>query len=175
MQWYVYLITVAALGFLWKIAAELVSEPISHAFCLRRQTLTQMALFRNIALPRPRELAITSQEIRQYDQAVENLRNAQQAFAELGSRFLALSESHPAIQALTVTLGLDMTQVGHALVDLAHAYASARIDKGEVRHRINKALQATDTALKITRRSRDALTGIRLEPIYLHNTVPQRR
>jgi hypothetical protein len=175
MQWYVYLITVAALIFLWKIAAELVSGPISRAFYLRRETLAQIAFFRNIALPMPRELAVTSQEIREYEQAVQTLRSAERRFADLGSRFLALSESHPAIQVLTVTLGLDMTRVGHALIDLAHAYASAGTDSGKVRHRINKAVRATDTALKITRRSRDALTRIRLEPIYLRNTVPQRR
>ena len=176
MQWYIYLISSAAALFLWKIAAELVAEPIHTAFALRRKTLAQIASFQYMSLPRPRELAVSLHEIRQYDHAVRTLRGAERVFADLGTRFLALSDDHPGVQNLLLACGLDMVRAGRDLLTLSTVYASIKIDSGEARHRINQALQAVDTALKVApRHSPDALTKIRLEPIYPSSAKPQYR
>jgi hypothetical protein len=118
-------------------------------------------------LPKQRELAISSQDIRAYDQAVSILRSAERIFADLGARFLALSESEPAVRALAL-LGLDMMEAGHALIDLSIVYATAKTDSVRLRHDIERALQAADAALARCRGpSHHDLTRIRLEPIYL--------
>ena len=176
MQWYIYLISAAAALFLWKIVADLISGPIHTVFALRRKALARITRLRQTSLPRPRELAITSQEIRQYDHAVQSLRGAEQAFADLGTRFLALGENHPAVRSLLVVCGLDMISVGQELLNLSTTYASIKIESGEARHRINQAFQAVDIALKVApRHSADALMTIRLEPIYPGSAAPQCR
>jgi hypothetical protein len=55
-----------------------------------------MRVLGNISLPKPRETAVSSREIREYDQAVRNVRQAQRIFRDLGSRMLAFGENEPA-------------------------------------------------------------------------------
>jgi len=167
VQWYVYLISIPAAVVLGQAALAFISRPIRMAFCLRREALQRMLLFRGMPLPKRRELAISSQDIRAYDQAVTILRCAERTFADLGARFLALSESEPAVRSLAL-LGLDMVEAGHALIDLSIVYATAKTDSARLRHDIDRALLAADAALATSRGpSRHDLTRIRLEPIYL--------
>lgn len=167
MHWYVYLVTIAAIVFLSKVAIELLCRPIRTVLRLRREALTRMLAYRNISTPRPRELAVTSREIREYDEAVRRLRNAQRIFADLGARFLALGESEPAIRTLVVFFGLDIVLAGHELMNLSRVCAKATSDH-TLHHEIENALGATDAALKTSPRpSHNALTRIKLEPIYL--------
>jgi hypothetical protein len=176
MQWYIYLITIAATTFLARLAAGLLSGPIRTAFYLRRESLAWIASFRNMSLPRPRELAITSQEIRDYDRAIQNLRNAQYIFADLGARFLAFGESEPTIGNLMMMFGLDMNRAGEELISLSQAYAATRTDTSEGRHEIEEALRSANIALKVYRHhSNDELTKIRLEPIVLRDVASLRR
>jgi hypothetical protein len=173
MQWYIYLVTIAATTFLARFAAGLLSGPIKTAFYLRRESLARVASFRNMSLPRPRELAITSQEIRDYDRAIQNLRNAQHIFADLGARFLAFSESEPTISNLMMMFGLDTERAGEELIGLSQVYATTRIDTSEGRYEIEEALRSTNIALRVSRcHSGDELTRIRLEPIYLRDAAP---
>src|SRR5262245_36743012 len=100
MQWYVYLIAIAAILFLGYAAVELVSRPIRSLLRLRREALEQMAFFERISLPKARELAISSQAIQAYDLAVRNVREAHCSFHGLGTQLLALGESEPTIRIL---------------------------------------------------------------------------
>lgn len=172
MQWYVYLITITAAAFLAQVAVELFSTPIREIVRLRRTALERILFFRGISLPRPRELAVSSREIRAYDQAVRNLREAQRSFADLGTQFFALAESDPAIRFLMVLFGLDLLQAGHELIKLSDVYAAATIDSEELRRAIERALEATSTALAASRsHSGNDLTKIRLEPMYLRKAL----
>jgi hypothetical protein len=176
MQWYLYLITIAATVFLLKVAVELVSRPIQIVFRLRRDALAPLLYCRNIRPPGPRELAVSSLEIRRYDQTVGNLRNAQRIFADLGARFLALGESEPTVRALMTLFGLDIVMAGQELTHLSQVYAAARSDSDEFRREIDEAVLAINAALALSRyHSRDALTKIRLEPMCLRTATYPRR
>jgi hypothetical protein len=165
MQWYVYLITIPAAALLAQVAVELAGRPLRTVFRLRRKALERILSFRNISLPIPREFAISSRQIREYDQAVSNLRAAQRIFGDLGAQFLALGESEPTIRILVALFGLDMVRAGHELINLAEAYATAAADS---RLAIERALQATSTALAVSRRlSGNDLIKIRPEPMNL--------
>jgi hypothetical protein len=167
VQWYVYLISIPAAVVLGQAALAFISRPIRTAFCLRREALERMLLFRGMSLPKRRDLAISSQDIRAYDQAVRILQSAERTFADLGARFLALSESEPAVRSLTL-LGLDMVEAGDALINLSNVYATAKIDSAQLRHEIDRALQAAKAALATSRgSSHHDLIKIRLEPMYL--------
>ena len=175
MQWYVYLITIAASAFLWKVAVELIVRPVQSVFRLRREALARMLSFRNMTLPRPRETAITSREIREYDQAVRNVRSAQHTLADLGARCLALSESEPSIRTLMALFGFDIVQAGHELINLSLVYATAGCHR-EFHHQIGAAFAATNAALAASRcHSHNGLIKIRLEPMYLGNVRRPRR
>jgi hypothetical protein len=168
MQWYVYLITIPAAAFLAQVATELVGRPVRTVFRLRRKALERMRSFRNISLPIPRELAISSRQIREYDQAVRNLRAAQRTFSDLGAQLLAFGESEPTVRILVALFGLDMDRAGHELINLSEAYATATGDSDEFRHAIERAFRATRAALAASHRpSRDALIKIRPEPMNL--------
>ena len=168
MQWYVYLIAIAAVVFLGHAAVELVSRPVRSLLRLRRNALERMAFFARIPLPGARELAISSQAIQAYDLAVRNVREAHCTFQDLGTQLLALGESEPTIRILMNFFGLNVVQAGHALINLSHVYAMARIESDESRRAIGQALRATSMALgAFRRRSRDGLINIRLEPMHL--------
>jgi hypothetical protein len=177
MQWYVYLITIPAAAFLAQVAVELAGRPLQTVFRLRRTALERMLSFRNISLPIPRELAISSRQIREYDQAVRNLRAAQRTFGDLGAQFLALGESEPTIRILVALFGLDMVRAGHELIHLSEVYATATPDSDQLRHAIERALQRTSAALAVARRlSGNDLIKIRPEPMNLPEAAypPQR-
>jgi hypothetical protein len=171
MQWFIYLITIPAAAFLAQIAVELVSRPVRKMVRLRRKTLERMRSFQNVSLPRPRELAISSREIREYDRAVRNVRAARHAFRDLGAQLLAFSESEPTIRMVMAAFGVDIALAGHELIKLSEIYASAKTDSDNLRREIERTFRATRAALAATRRpSRDALIRIRLEPMVLRNT-----
>ena len=66
--------------------------------------------------------------------------------------------------------GLDVLLAGHELINLADAYAAAKIDSDEHRRAIKEAHQATTAALAASRRlSGDGLISIRLEPMNLRD------
>jgi len=78
---------------LGQLALAFINRPVANALSLRYKALERMHFFKSMSLPKPRELAISSRDIRAYDQAVRNQREAQQTFADLGAQLLALSES----------------------------------------------------------------------------------
>jgi hypothetical protein len=169
MHWYVYPLAAFAIVFLGHFLADQVGQPIRSVLRLRRMALERIALFRNAALPRPRELATTSQAIHEHDRAVRNLRGALVAFHDLGTRLLAIGESEPAVRILMSLLGFNVVRAGRALIALSRTCAMAGIDSDENRRAIGRALHATRIALRAFRpRSHDELFNIRLEPMYLH-------
>jgi hypothetical protein len=175
MQWYVYLITISAVLFLGRVTLELIGRPIQTILRLRHVALERMLVFRNMQLPGPRELAVSSLDIRKYDEASRNVRQAGRTFAELGVQLLAFGESEPTLCILMVVCGLDVLLAGHELINLADAYAAAKIDSDEHRRAIKAAHQATTTALAGSRRlSGDGLISIRLEPMNLRDAAPSR-
>lgn len=172
MQWYIDLITITVAIFLARLGAGLISGPIREAFYLRRESLARIAVFRDMPLPKPRELATTSQDIRDYHRAVQNLRNIERVFADLGARFLALSENEPTIRDLMKVAGLDTVLAGNELINLSQVYASVTTDSGEARDEIANSLRSTGAALRASRRgSRDGLIKIRLEPMRLRDAA----
>jgi len=173
MQWYVYLITISAVLFLGRVTVELIGRPIRTILRLRQVALERMLAFRNMQLPGPRELAVSSLEIRKHDQDLRNVRQAGRTFAALGVRLLAFGESEPTLCILLALCGLDVRRAGHELINLADAYAVAKIDSDEHRRAIKQAHQATTTALAGSRRlSGDGLISIRLEPMNLRDAAP---
>lgn len=169
MHWYVYPLAAFAIVFLGHFLVDQIGQPIRSVLRLRRMALERMALFRNVALPRPRELATTSQAIHEHELAVRNLHGALVAFHNLGTRLLGIGESEPAVRVLMSLLGFNVVQAGRALVALSRTCAMAGIDSEENRRAIGRALHATRIALRAFRpRSQDELCNIRLEPMYLH-------
>jgi hypothetical protein len=169
MHWYVYPLAAFACVFLGHFIVDQVGQPIRNVLRLRRMALERIALFRNTALPIPRELATTSQAIHEHDRAVRNLRGALIAFHDLGTRLLAIGESEPAVRILMSLLGFNVVRAGRALIALSRTCAIAGIDSDENRRAIGWALHATQIVLRAFRpRSRDELFNIRLEPMYLH-------
>ena len=176
MQWYVYLITIPTAAFLVQIAVDLVGRPIRKIVRLRRTALERMLSFRNISLPRPRELAISSRQIREYDHAVKNVRAAQRTFRDLGARLLAFSENEPAIRKVMASLGMNIAQAGHELINLSEIYSLAKTDSDELRRDIENAFRAIGAALAASRHSsRDDLIKIRPEPMYLRDVASPRK
>jgi hypothetical protein len=176
MHWYVYPLAAFASVFLGHLLIDLVGQPIRSALRLRHMALTRMALFRKTPLPKPRELATTSQAIHEHDRAVRNLRGALVAFHDLGTRLLAIGESEPAVRILMSLLGFNVVRAGRALIALSRTCAMAGIDSDENRRAIGWALQATRIAIGAFRpRSNDELCNIRLEPMYLHEASNRSR
>ncbi|WP_298254877.1 hypothetical protein [Bradyrhizobium sp.] len=175
MQWYVCLITIPAAFFIGQVIVELIGRQTRTILQLRNRALERMLAFRNLQLPGPRELAVSSREIRCYDEAVRNVRHAQGTFAELGAQLLAFAESEPTIRALMALCGLDIVLAGHELIKLSEIYAAAKIDSDELRRAIEGVRQATLTALAASRQlSGNGLIKIRLEPMGLRNAASSR-
>jgi hypothetical protein len=176
MWWYVYLITIPAVAFLSQIAVELIGRPIRTVLSLRHQSLERMLAFRDLSLPRPREAAVSSRQIREHDQAVRNVREAQRTLDDLGTKLLAFSESEPTVCGLMALCGLDIVSAGYELIHLSRVYATAKIDSDELRHSIETAHHAIGRALAVSRRpSSDDLIKIRLEPMYLRGSRHRQR
>src|SRR5262249_44596694 len=116
--------------------------------------------------------------IQAYDLSVRNVREAHCTFHDLGAQLLALGESEPAVRILMNFFGLNVALAGHALINLSHVYAMARIESEQNRRAIGQALRATSIALGAFRRcSRNQLTNIRVEPMHLREAgyPPNRR
>lgn len=168
MQWYVYLVTIAAAAFLSQVAVELVKRPVLAILRLRRIALGRMLAFSKISLPKPRELAISSLEIREYDRAVRNAKGAQRIFRDLGIRLLLLSETEAAIRAMMRLFGLDIERAGRELIHLSELYATAFIDREALRREIAKSVLGTCAALAAYRgRPLDNLVKLQVEPMNL--------
>lgn len=177
MQWYVYLIMIPAIFFLGQVAVELFGQPFQTIWRLRQQALERLLAFRDIKLPRPRETAVSSREIREHDWATQNTRAAQLTFADLGAQLIAFREAEPTIGGLMALCGFDVAAAGRALLDLSQAYAAVRSNSEEAHDAIEAARHAANCALTVSRwRSAGSeLTKIRLEPIYLHAPSPRQR
>jgi len=168
MQWYVYLVTVSAVAFWGQIAAELISRPIRTILRLRRRALEWMLAFCKTSLPIPRELAMSSLQIREYNQAVRNVTEAQRIFRDLGVQLLAISESEPAVRTVMGLIGLNIDRAGQQLIGLSEVYAKATTDSEELRREIATAILDTRSALAVScNRSRNNLMKVRVEPMNL--------
>jgi hypothetical protein len=146
MQWYVYLITISATTVLGWLVFELLGRPIRAFFGLRRRILERMLVLGNISLPKPRETAVSSREIREYNQAVRNVREAQRSFRNLGFRLLAFCENEPATRNALGLMGLNLVAAGSGLIKLSEAYSRPDADRAGLRNQIEKALRVTDAA-----------------------------
>jgi hypothetical protein len=146
MQWYVYLTTIAATVVLGLFGYELLGRPIRTFFALRRKILAQMLVLKKIPLPKPRETADSSREIREYNQAVRNAREAQRIFRNLGFRLLALAENEPVTRNALGLLGWNLVTAGSGLIKLAEAYSRFDIDRAGLRNQIENALRVTHAA-----------------------------
>lgn len=170
VQWYVYPLATFAAVFLGLLCFEMFGRPLRIVLSLRHRALERMISFETIALPRPREFAVSSQAIHAYDLAVRNVREAQDAFHDLGSQFLALSESEPQFWIVLRFFGFNIALAGHALKNLSQAYAKAMPDSDEAHRMIDQARGAARTVLMACRRqSRDSLIKFELGPMYLRD------
>lgn len=171
MQWYVYLITISATAVLGWFAFELLGRPIRAFFELRRKVLEQMLVLGNISLPKPRETAVSSREIHEYDQALRSAREAQRIFRDLGSQLLAFGENEPAARNVAGAMGLNPVAAGSGLIELSAAYSSRNTDRAGLRNQIEKALRLTDAAPAASRQRarRDNDIQYRTKSIYLRD------
>jgi hypothetical protein len=146
MQWYLSIVTISAAGILGWFTLGLLGVPIRALLELRHKILEQMLVFENITPPRPRELAVSSRKINEYDQAVRSVREAQRTFRDLGSQLLAFVENEPGAYNALAAIGLNVAEAGNRLVEFAASYARPDIDRADLRRQIKKALRATDAA-----------------------------
>jgi hypothetical protein len=146
MQWYVYLITLSASAALGWFASELLGQPIRAFFELRRKILEQMRVLGNISLPKPREMAVSFQQIREYDQAVRNVREAQRIFRNLGFRLLAFGENEPATRNALGLLGFNLVAAGCELIKFSEAYPRPDTDRAGLQNQIKRVLGVADAA-----------------------------
>ena len=112
MQWYASLITISATVFLAWVALELLGRPIRALVGLRRKALEQILVFEGISFPKPRETAVSSREIREYDQAMKNVREAHHIFHDLGSQLLSFGENEPVIRIAIGLFGFNIAAAG---------------------------------------------------------------
>jgi hypothetical protein len=144
MQWYVCLVSISALAVLGWLVFELLGRPV-RTFCeLRRKILVQMRVLGNLPLPKPREMAVSSRQIREYDQAVRNVRQARRVFRDLGFRLLAFAENEPATHNALGLLGFNVVVAGGKLIKLAEAYPRPDTDRTKLQNQIKRALGVTD-------------------------------
>lgn len=171
MQWYVFLITITATTVLGWVGLEVLGRPIRAFFDLRRKVLEQMLVLGNISLPKPRETAVSSREIREYDQAVRNVKEAQRIFRDLGSQMLAFGENEPAARDAVAAMGFNLVEAGRGLIWLSAACSRPGTNRAGLRNLIEKALRVTDAApVASSRRSRrDNAVQYHSESIYLHD------
>ena len=146
MLWYVYLMTISAAAVLGWVALELLGRPIRALLELRRSVLEQMRALGNIPLPNPREMAVSSREIHEYDQAMRNVRQAQRIFRKLGSQLLAFGENEPAATVTIASMGLNPVAAGSALIGLSAGYCRPDTDRSGLRNQIENALRVTGAA-----------------------------
>jgi hypothetical protein len=171
MQWYVYLTTISATAVLGWVALDILGRPIRAFFDLRRNVLEQMLVLGNISLPKPRETAVSSREIHEYDQAMRNVREAQRIFRDLGSQLLAFGENEPAARNALAAIGLNLVSAGSGLIGLSVAYSRPDSDRAGFRNQIEKALRLTDAAPAASRQPprRDNEIEYQTKFIYLRD------
>lgn len=168
MQWYIYLTTLAAAVFLGQIVVEFIQPPLVEIVRIRRLALQWVAIFSSIPLPKPRELAISSIEIREHDQAVKNVKEARRICLELATRLFVLAESEPAIRVMMGFLGLDLFAAAHRLTSLSDVFAVVTRDSENLREEIIAAVRDARAALTLSREnSHNNLIKMRLEPMNL--------
>jgi hypothetical protein len=141
MQWYISIITVAGTGALGWVILEFVGRPIRAFFDLRRQVRRQMLLLANVTPPKPREAVSSSREIKEYDEALKTIREAQRRLRELGSQMLALGESEVAARTAMAPLGFDPIAAGRGLIGLSDTYDRHGAERAEFRSKIEAALR----------------------------------
>jgi len=146
MQWYVYLTTTAAMAALGWFGYELLGRPIRAFFELRRKVLEQMHVLQSISLPKPRELAKSSLEIREYDQAVADVKRAERIFRELGFQLLAFGENEPTTCNALGLLGWDVVAAGSKLIKLSEGYPRPDTERADLENKIKRAVGLTDAA-----------------------------
>ena len=168
MQSYVYLITISAFVFLCWLAVELLGRPIRILLVLRSKVFEQMLVLGNLSLPKPRETAVSSRDIREYDRAVGNMREAQRTFHDLGSQLLAFSENEPAVCTTIGFFGLNVIAAGRALINLSEVYSRSHADRVGLRQRIENFLCLGDAALARCPR-RDKLTEFQTKSMHLRD------
>jgi hypothetical protein len=154
MQWYVFLITITATAVLGWVGLEVLGRPIRAFLDLRRKVLDQMRVLGNISLPKPRETAVSSREIREYDQAVRNVRQAQRIFRDLGSRMLAFGENEPAARNVVGAMGFNLVEAGRGLIWLSAAYSLPGTDRAGLRTLIERALRLAEAVPAASRQGR---------------------
>jgi len=172
MQWYVNLITIAATGVLGWATLEFLWRPIRAFFDLRYQVHLQMLALGNISFPRPRETAVSSREIHEYNDALKNVREAQRIFRDLGSQMLAFGESERAACEVLAAFGLHPVAAGGGLIGLSLSYGHHDAEWAGFRDHIEKALRFTDVApaaWPLSRRPR-LFHGL-LEPLLQRNNI----
>ena len=171
MQWYVYLITISAAAVLGWFVFELLGRPIRAFFELRRKILKRLLVLGNISLPKPREMAVSSREIREYNQAVRNVREAQRIFRNLGFRLLAFGENEPATRNALGLLGWNLVAAGSGLIKLSEAYSRPDTNRAGLCNQIKKALRATDAVAAASRQrpQRDNVIEYQTKFIYLRD------
>jgi hypothetical protein len=141
MQWYVILVSVATTGAFGWFALELIGRPIRSFFDLRRPVRRQMLYLATVPTPQPRETCVTSEQIRQYDTDLKNVREAQRILRDLASQMLAFAESERAACIAIRPFGFDPSAAGHGLIGLANALNRHGPDRASFRKNVERALR----------------------------------
>jgi hypothetical protein len=140
MQWYVYLLTVAATAaFAW-FGLEFLGRPIRKFFDLRRLVRHQI-LLANVPAPQPRETCVTSEQIQRYDFDLKNVREAQRILRDLGSQMLAFGDSETAACIAIKPFGFDPSIAGHNLIRLSNTLDRYGTDRAALRKNVEEALR----------------------------------
>jgi len=140
MQWYVYLLTVAATGAFGWFAIEFLGRPIRKFFELRRLVRYQI-LLANVPAPQARETCVTSEQIKRYDIDLKNSREAQRILRDLGARMLAFGESETAACIAIKPFGFDPSIAGHNLIGLSNSLDRYGTDRAAFRKDVEAALR----------------------------------
>ena len=140
MQWYVYLLTVAATGAFGWFAIEFLGRPIRKFFDLRRLVRHQI-LLANVPAPQPRETCVTSEQIKRYAIDQKNAREAQRILRDLGARMLAFGESETAACIAIKPFGFDPSIAGHNLIGLSNSLDRYGSDRAALRRNVEEALR----------------------------------
>ena len=141
MQWYVYLLMIAATGAFGWFALAFLGPPIRNFFDLRRLVRHQMLFLANVPAPQPRETCVTSEQIQRYDIDLRNAREAQRILRDLGAQMLAFGESETAARIAIKPLGFDPSTAGNNLVGLSNTLDRYGTDRSALRKNVEKALR----------------------------------
>jgi hypothetical protein len=169
MQWYVYLVLVSAVAVIGWLAFNILGQPLRAFVELRHRVLAQMRVLETIVLPVPRELAVSSRQIAEYDAAVKTLRASQRACAELGSQLLAFGESEPLACGAVAALGLNPVAAGGHLIEFSMLHPGPDVDKNDLRQKLRKALRVGNAAHAFAKPAGDALFAVQTGTIDLSN------